>query len=139
MVFSFGHFLGFQKIAMAMFLIFLVQIKWGTSSFSTCESKKKKLSLPSELFKMGNSARSQNMILMEHEAEIFKNSAFYQAALVWNSLNPKAKQSDHGKRVWVRPWLELHQWTTYLLIIFIRWTDFSPQGFFHPLGFCIFL
>ena len=52
----------------------------------------------SELFKMGNSARSQNLILMEHEAEIFKNSAFYQAALVWNSVNPEAKQSDNSLR-----------------------------------------
>ena len=52
----------------------------------------------SELFKMGNSARSQSLILMEHEAEIFKKSAFYQAVLVWNSLNPEAKQSDNSLR-----------------------------------------
>jgi len=50
----------------------------------------------SELFKMGNSARSQNLILMEHEAEIYKKSAFYQAVLIWNSLNPDAKQSDNS-------------------------------------------
>ena len=43
----------------------------------------------SELFKMGNSARSQNLILMEHETEIFKKSVFYQAVLVWNSLKKK--------------------------------------------------
>ena len=50
----------------------------------------------SELFKMGNSARSQNLILMEHETEIFKKSAFCQAVLVWNSLNPEANQSDNS-------------------------------------------
>ena len=52
----------------------------------------------SELFKMGNSARSQNLILMEHETEIFKKSPFYQAVLVWNALNPEAKQSDNSLR-----------------------------------------
>jgi len=52
----------------------------------------------SELFKMGNSARSQNLILMEPETEIFKKSAFYQAVLVWNSLNPEEKQSDNFLR-----------------------------------------
>ena len=35
---------------------------------------------------------------MEHETEIFKKSAFYQAVLVWNSLNPEAKQSDNSLR-----------------------------------------
>ena len=35
---------------------------------------------------------------MEHETEIFKKAAFYQAVLVWNSLNPEAKQSDNSLR-----------------------------------------
>ena len=48
----------------------------------------------SDIFRFGNSLRTQILIYPEHESKIFENSAYYQAIRTWNSLSKVAKEPN---------------------------------------------
>ena len=62
----------------------------------------------SNIFIPGRSARSQNMLILDHEGSLLEKSAFYQAIKVWNSLNSDAKKVDvslESFKVLIDAWL----------------------------------
>ena len=62
----------------------------------------------SNLFNLGNSQRSQNITILNHDSSILERSAYYQAIKTWNSLNKEAKQVGIGLesfKVVVDAWL----------------------------------